>query len=146
MTSEQDFPPAPGDDEGFQVIRFGDVHEPSVAARRREPDAPQPVRHAEVAGGANGLDRVRMLEAIDGLRAMGRAIESLDVVRAVCDRPQYVLERKSYERGMGEPAGQWCMRSHHMARDFVATFADPGDGSVRFVLVTVEIEEQRRAA
>lgn len=137
---------AAGDDDGLQIVRFGDLHEPPSAPLRHIHDAPQPAHHAEVAGGVNGLDRVKMLDAIDELRATGRAIESLEVVRAVCDRPQYTIERRSYERGMGEPANQWCLRSHHLARDFVVTFADPGDGSVRFVLVTVDAEEHRRAA
>jgi len=137
---------APDDDGRLRIVRFGDLHEPQDEAPRRAHDALRPAEDAEVAGGANGLDRVKMLDAIDGLRATGLAIETLEVVRAVCDQPQYTIERHSYERGMGESPSQWCMRSHHLARDLVATFDDPADGSVRFVLTTVDTEEQRKAA
>lgn len=136
----------PGDDDVLRIVRFGDVHEPVGITRSPVRDALPSDDLAQIAGGHDGLDRVKMLDAIDGLRATGRAIEALQVVRAVCDRPQYALERRSYERGMVETAHQWCLRSQHQARDFVATFADPGDGSVRFVLVTVDAEDQRKAA
>ena len=145
MSDHQDHP-ASGDDIGLRIVRFGDLHEPVIEVSRSNPGIRAAFHHPEIAGGANGLERVRMLDAIDGMRAMSLAIEALEVVRAVCERPQYTIERRAYERGMGEPAHQWCLRSQHQARDFVATFADPGDGSVRFVLVTVEAEEHRKAA
>ncbi len=132
-------------DDGLCIVRFGDLHEPQGSVRRMVAAVPATAR-AGVAGGANGLERVPMLDAIDDLRRTSFAIEALEVVRAVCERPQYTIERRSYERGIGEAAGQWCMRSHHQARDFVAMFADPGDGSVRFILVVTEAEGLRKAA
>ncbi len=143
--SEQPPLPAHGDDTGLRIVRFGDLHEPPSAVRRQDFAVPE-THHPEIAGGANGLERVRMLDAIDGMRVLSLAIEALEVVRAVCERPQYTIERRSYERGIGEPAHQWCLRSQHQARDFVATFADPGDGSVRFVLLVAETEDLRKAA
>ena len=133
------------DDDGLFIVRFGDLHEPQGIVRRLVSGVPATAR-AGVAGDVNGLERVRMLDAIDDLRTTSLAIEALEVVRAVCERSQYTIERRSYERGVGETAQQWCMRSHHQARDFVATFADPGDGSVRFVLVIAEAEDIRKAA
>ena len=143
--SEQPPLPAHGDDAGLRIVRFGDLHEPPSAARRQNFAVPEP-HHPEIAGGVNGLERVRMLDAIDGMRAMSLAIEALEVVRAVCERPQYTIERRTCERGMSESAQQWCLRSQHQARDFVATFADPGDGSVRFILLVADTEDFRKAA
>ena len=136
----------PAEEDGLCIVRFGDLHEPQENVRRMVPIVQTTPHSTEIAGGANGLERVRMLDAIDEMRATTFAIEALEVVRAVCERPQYTIERRSYERGVGEAASQWCMRSHHRARDFVATFADPGDGSVRFVLVIVDAEDLRKAA
>lgn len=133
------------EDDGLRIVRFGDLHEPQGIVSRLVPGVPATAR-AGVAGGVNGLERGRMLDAIDEMRPTNLAIEALEVVRAVCERPQYTIERRSYERGVGEAAQQWCMRSRHQVRDFVATFADPGDGSVRFVLVIADAEDIRKAA
>ena len=91
MTDDH-FDPAPGDDTGLRIVRFGDLHEPVSEARSSDHGIRRAAHGPEVAGGANGLERVRMLDAIDRMRGTGRAIEALEVVRAVCERPQYTHE------------------------------------------------------
>ena len=125
-------------DDGFRIVRFGDVHEPGLGAPAPAMMGAQPRRAQELAGGTHGLERLALLGALETLRAAAVAIESIEVVRAVCERPLYTLERRTYERGMGESFEQWCRRTQHQARDFVVTFADPGDGSIRFVLAVAE--------
>lgn len=92
----------------------------------------------EIGVAATGLARNDALAAIDALRGSAVAIASGDVLRVTNDRPQYTFSNWRAQRGIGESLEAFIMRSHAVARDYIANYTEQAAQITLYTLVTAE--------
>jgi hypothetical protein len=118
--------------DAIRIVRFDEVHDPG-------PGASQPVMGAFpglAAGTSAGLMRGDAHSALEALRDSNLVVEAITVVRMNCDRPEYVLTTWRCDTGVGESTETYSRRSVYLAEEFLASFPDPGDGTVGYVFMT----------
>jgi hypothetical protein len=85
-----------------------------------------------------GLCRRDAFAALDDLHSTEHVVEAVHVMRTVGERPGYVVQRLSFDRGLDAPGMNPSESSIRRAEEFVDTFPDPGDGSVTYVLIIAD--------
>jgi len=129
-------PPDAGNDaEGLVIVRFDDIHVPTARVpappRARVTDDPR-------LNGLAPLSRADAEEALASLRQIAGAVDGVDVVHMVGERPDYVLQTWRCDPGVGETPAAFSRRVLVLAEEFIAQYPDPGDGSVRYALLGVD--------
>ena len=123
----------PSADDSFRVVRFDDVHEPGTKAIAPPLEA---YPTATLGSIAPGLLRSDAASALDALRESNQAVEAITVVRMACERPEYVLTTWRCDALVGDSPANFGRLSIQLAEEFLASFPDPGDGTVGYVFMT----------
>jgi hypothetical protein len=103
-----------------------------------------PLREIGVA--ATGLARMDALAAIEALRGSTIAIASGDVLRVTNERPQYTFSNWRAQRGIGESLESFIPRSHAIAREYIANYAEPPGQITLYTLVTGALSAANESA
>ena len=132
--------PAPSDDPPFQVVRFDAIHEPDPnhAPMLVNSRAPRSGRGDPMELATPGWDRPGAIEALDALHGNGTRVEAVQAVRTICGHAEYVLQQWRFQPSPGEPDSLAGEHSHTMAEEFITGFSDPGDGTVTYVVYTLD--------
>ncbi len=124
--------PEPSQD-GLLIVRFDEVHVPLMRSAPASEPAVEPTVRA--ATGDLGFSRRHALTALAGLRERHGSVEGVEVLHVLGDRSDYVLQTWRCEPGIGESTLDFHARSVLLAEEFVDGYPDPGDGTVRYVLL-----------